>query len=260
MRFALQAGLTLRAGQRTLELVRELGDGCYVLEDVLTRRTIEYTRQRLVDDIHSRRLLVVIGEKPRSVASRTDDTVTAVLDVSSLNERERSQLEYRLLYVKALERHRVRRGQRKKVEQIIELVSNSAGDAKRPSSTTVMLWARKYQKSGMNPLALVDGHQLRRSPRRIHEAVEKLIWKVLKRSYFTTACRSLRYAHEDLKRELKFAEENRLFPPEEAVVAYSTLQRRVESVDKYWRVARGAVAPSSWAGNERGNFSSISSQ
>ena len=64
-----------------------------------------------------------------------------------------------------------------------------------------------------------------------------MIWKVLKRSYFTTACRSLRYAHEDLKRELKFAEENRLFPPEEAVVAYSTLQRRVESVDKYWRVA-----------------------
>lgn len=237
MRFALQTGLTVRAGQRTLELVRELGDGCYILEDVLTRRSVEYTRQRLVDDIHNRRLLVVIGEKPRSAASNTDDTVTAVLDVSSLNERERSQLEYRLLYVKALERHRVRRGQRKKVERIIEIVSSSAGDAKRPSATTVMLWARKYQKSGMNPLALVDGHRLRRSPRRIQEAVEKLIWRVLKRSYFTTECRSLRYAHEDLKRELKFAQENRLIPPEEAVVAYATLHRRVESVDLYWKVA-----------------------
>ena len=58
MRFALQTGLTLRAGQRTLELVRELADGCYILEDVLTRRPVEYTRQRLVDDIHSKRLLV----------------------------------------------------------------------------------------------------------------------------------------------------------------------------------------------------------
>ena len=56
---------------------RSRATGGHVLEDVLTRRTIEYTRQRLVDDIHSRRLLVVIGEKPRSVASRTDDTVTA---------------------------------------------------------------------------------------------------------------------------------------------------------------------------------------
>lgn len=56
MRFALQTGLMVRAGQRTLELVRELGDGCYILEDVLTRRSVEYTRQRLVDDIHSRLL------------------------------------------------------------------------------------------------------------------------------------------------------------------------------------------------------------
>lgn len=237
MRFALQAGLTLRCGQRTLELVRELGDGCYVLEDVLTRRSVEYTRQRLVDDIHNKRLLVLVGEKPSSTASGTDDIATAVLDVSSLTERERSLLELRLLYVKALARHRVRRGQRKEVERIIEIVSRSTGVAKRPAATTVMLWARKYQKSGMNPLALVDGHRVRRSPKRIHETVEKLIWRVLKRSYFTTACRSLRFAHDDLKRELKLAKENRLIGPEHAEVAYATLQRRVAGVDLYQRLA-----------------------
>ena len=237
MRFALQTGLTLRSGQRTLELVRELGDGCYVLEDVLTRHPVEYTRQRLVDDIHNKRLLVLVGEKPSSAASGSDDAATAVLDVSSLTERERSQLEYRLRYVKALERHRVRRGQRQKVERIIETVSSSVGDAKRPAATTVMLWARKYQKSGMNPLALVDRHRVRRSPKRIHETVEKIIWRVLKRSYFTTACRSLRFAHDDLKRELKLAKENRLIGPEDAEVAYATLQRRVKGVDLYQRVA-----------------------
>ena len=241
MRFALQTGLTLKSCQRTLELVRELGDGCYVLEDVLTRRPVEYTRQRLVDDIHSRRLIVIVGEKPSSAASGAADTVTEVLDVSSLNERERSLLEHRLLYVKALARHRVRRGQRKEVERIIDIVSRSAGVAKRPAATTVMLWARKYQKSGMNPLALVDRHRVRRSPKRIHETVEKLIWRVLKRSYFTTACRSLRFAHDDLKRELKLAKENRLIGPEDAEVAYATLQRRVDGVDLYQRVASREV-------------------
>ena len=117
MRFALQVGLALRAGQRTLELVRELADGCYVLEDVLTRRSIEYTRQRLVDDIHSKRLLVIVGEKPRDEGSETAMS-EAVLDVSSLTARERAQLEYRLVFVKALERQSVRRGQRKQVRRV----------------------------------------------------------------------------------------------------------------------------------------------
>jgi putative transposase len=236
MRFALQTGLTLRSGQRTLELVRELEGGCYILEDVLTRRYHEYTRQRLVDDIHSKRLLVIVGERPSEEDPETT-VMEAVLDISSLTARERSTLEYRLVYVKALERQQVRRGQRKQVQRVIDAVASSSGHTKHPSATTVMLWARKYQISGMNPLALVDRHRLRRSPKRMPETVEKLIWRVLKRSYFTTACRSLRFAHDDLKRELKLAKENRLVGPEDAVVAYATLQRRVKGVDLYLRVA-----------------------
>lgn len=236
MRFALQAGLTLRRGQRTLELVRELEDGHYVLEDVITRRPVEYTRQRLFDEIYGKRLLVVVGEKPREEGSESVDSL-AVLDISSLTEQERSQLEYRLMYVKALARHGVRRGQRKKVERVIESTYRSAGCSKRPSATTVMMWARKYQESGLNPLALINRHRLRRTPRRLNDTVENLLWRVLKRSYFTPDCHTLRFAHEDLKRELKRAHESKLIPPEEAVVAYATLQRRVQGVDLYQRVA-----------------------
>lgn len=163
MRFALQVGLTLRLGQRTLELVRELEDGHYVLEDVITRRPIEYTRQRLYNEIYSKHLLIVVGEKPREDSAESIDSL-AVLDVSSLTKQERSQLEYRLKFVKALSRHGIRRGQRKKVEQVIKnITSQSAGCSKQPSATTVMLWARKYQNSGLNPLSLVDRHRLRRT-------------------------------------------------------------------------------------------------
>lgn len=236
MRFALQVGLTLKHGQRTLELVRELEGGHYVLEDVITRRSIEYTRERLVNDIYTRQLLVVVGEKPRTKGTEANDPM-AVLDVSLLTTRERAQLEYRLKFVTALSRRGVSRGQRAKVKQVIEAISNSSDRADRPSATTVMMWARKYQNSGMNPLALVDRHRLRRTSRRLSEVVEKLLWKVLKRSYFTTDRHTLRFAHEDLQRELKRAQENKLIPPEEAVVAYATLQRRVKSVDLYQRVA-----------------------
>lgn len=236
MRFALQTGLTLRHGQRTLELVRELEEGHYLLEDVTTRRPVEYTRQRLFDEIYGKRLVVIVGENPRKAGSKSVDSL-AVLDISSLTEQERSQLECRLMYVKALAQHGVRRGQRKEVERVIESTFRSASGTKRPSATTVMMWARKYQNSGLNPLVLVNRHRLRRTPRRLNDTVEKLVWRVLKRSYFTLDRHTLRFAHEDLKRELKRAHENKLIPPEEAAVAYATLQRRVKSVDLYQRVA-----------------------
>lgn len=236
MRFALQAGLTLRHGQRTLELVRELEDGCYVLEDVITRRPVEYTRQKLVDAIYAKKLLVIVGVMPRTEDDKKVD-LAAVLDVSSLTERERSQLEYRLFYVKGLICQRISRGQRKKIDQFITAAFGAAGHTRRPSATTVMLWSRNYQNSGMNPLALVDRHRIRRSRLRVSQQVEELIAKVLKRSYFTAARHSLKFAHDDLKRELKRSVDSQLIAAEDAAVNYSTLQRRVKSVDLYQRIA-----------------------
>ncbi|AVS85864.1 transposase [Paracidovorax avenae] len=233
MRFALQVGLTLKRGQRTLELVRELEDGHYVLEDVITRRPVEYTRNRLVNEIYKRQLLLIVGENPDTQGTALVGQL-AVLDISLLNERERDQLEYRLKFVKALSRHRVSRGQRAKIEKVIDA---TVGTEERPSATTVMMWARKYQTSGMNPLVLVDRHRLRRTPRRLSENVEKILWTVLKRSYFNSDRRTLRFAYEDLNRELKRARERNAISPDEASVAYATLQRRVKSVDLYQRVA-----------------------
>lgn len=236
MRFALQVGLTLRNGQRTLELVREVEDGVYVLEDVITRRPVEYTRKKLVDAIYTKKLVVIVGEAPRTEGAEVIDALD-ILDVSSLTERERAQLEFRLALVKGLLRLGIRRGQRKKVENFIAATSKLEGHAWRPSATTVMLWSRKYERSGMNPLALVDRHRLRRSPLRVNPWVESLMWKVLKRSYFTKACHTLKFAHEDLSRELKRAVDNGLINPADAIVHYSLLQRRVKSVDLYTRVA-----------------------
>ncbi|KRC25601.1 DDE-type integrase/transposase/recombinase [Acidovorax sp. Root219] len=236
MRFALQAGLALRNGQRTLEVVRELEGGSYLLEDVITRRPIEYTRQRLVGDIQAKKLVIIVGEKPLTDG---EDSVEPpiVVDLSTLSAKERASLDYRLLYVRALQKGKVSRGQRAKVAVVIAETAAKNGHTRPPSATAVMLWARKYQTACMNVVALIDAHRRRRSPRRLHETVEKTIWKVLKRSYFTTARHTLQFAHDDLKRELKALCKSGEIPAEEAQVPYSTLQRRVKTVDLYQRVA-----------------------
>ncbi len=236
MRFALQAGLALRKGLRTLEVVRELEGNSYLLEDVITRRPIEYSRQRLIEDIQAKRLEIITGEESRT-DSKGSVRPPAVADLSTLTKKERADLDFRLLYVRALQKTKVSRGQRAKVKAVIAKTAEKNGHTRPPSASAVMLWARKYQTACMNVLALVDRHRRRRSPRRLNETVEKTVWKVLKRSYFTTARHTLQFAHDDLKRELKMLCQAREVPKEEADVPYSTLQRRVKSVDLYQRVA-----------------------
>ena len=165
MRFALQVGLVLKCGQRTLELVRELEGGSYLIEDVATRRPTEFTRKRLLDDIYAKRLLVIVGEKPLAEGADAEEQTT-VLDLSTLSANERAQLEYRLLYVKVLDKKKITRGQRSTVTAAIKETASRHGHARQPSATAVMLWARKYQTSGMNVFALIDRHRMRRSPKR----------------------------------------------------------------------------------------------
>jgi len=236
MRFGLQAGLALRFGQRTLEVVRELDGGIYVLEDVVTRKPIEYTKKRLIDEIQSGKLSIIVGEAPRVEGSEAVEPPT-VMDLSTLTDKERSNLDFRLLYVKALQKKNISCGQREKVREAIKATAERHGHEKPPSASVVMLWARKYRNACSNVLALIDGHRRRRSPRRLNEVVERAIWRVLKRSYFTLACRSLRFAHDDLLRELKTMRTAAEIPKDEPGVPYSTLQRRVKSVDLYQRVA-----------------------
>ena len=169
MRYALQVGLTLRQGARTLELVRQLSDTSFLLEDVLTRRPVEYSLQKLVGEIQNKSLVVVAGNAPTPGASTAE--IPVAVDIASLTPSERDQMEYRLRFVREMQRRRISRGQRGKVNQLIDEVCVAAASAKRPSSTTVMLWARKYETSGMNALALVDRHRLRASCGRLSEEV-----------------------------------------------------------------------------------------
>lgn len=235
MQFALLSGLTLRDGQRTLELTRELDGQEYLLEDVLTRRPTVIKMAELIKKIYEKKYEIILGEAP--VVAKDATQWPAVVDLSALTERERSLLEYRLRYVKALDRLKISRGQRSLIAQAIQKTAAAAGDKTIPSTSAVMSWARSFQTSGMNPLSLVDKHRIRRRLRRTHGTVEQILWRILKRSYFTRDRHSLRHAHEQLAKELEQAVQRQELEPEVAQVSYATLARRVQDTDLYHRIA-----------------------
>ncbi|NWF46334.1 transposase family protein [Hydrogenophaga sp. D2P1] len=235
MQFALHVGLMLRHGQRTLELTRELDGQEYVFTDVLTGRVSVVKLAALIKKIYAKQYEVVRGDAP--FAMKDVAQWPAVVDLSSLTERERALLEYRLRYVKALQRLRITRGQRDLINKAIPKIAAAADHVDMPTSSAVMHWARKYQLSGMNPLSLVDKHRIRKHPKRMSDATERILWRVLKRCYFTQDLHSIRHAHEQLTKSLKQAVQQRELEPAEAQVSYVTMSRRVHGVDLYQRIA-----------------------
>ena len=130
MQFALHVGLMLRHGQRTLELTRELDGQEYVFTDVLTGRVSVVKLAALIKKIYAKQYEVVRGDAP--FAMKDVAQWPAVVDLSSLTERERALLEYRLRYVKALQRLRITRGQRDLINKAIPKIAAAADHVDMP--------------------------------------------------------------------------------------------------------------------------------
>ncbi len=236
MQFALTSGLQVRRGERVLQLIRELDGGQELqFEDVITKRPTLIKRGELIRQIYRGDLHVVWSEE--DTETQSDASLRSVVDVSSLPSKHTEQIEYRMGFVKALQRHRVTRGQRDKVAQVIAKHAQATGLKNAPSASAVMEWARRYDLSGRNPSALLSRNSRRKTKKRLIQLVEEMIWHSLKRHYFTRARNSARHAYEQLKIELKKAADAGQIEPADALIAYPTLCRRIASVDLYDRVA-----------------------
>lgn len=236
MQFALVAGLQIRRGNQILQLVRELDEGQELqFEDVQSKRPVVHRRDKVIKDVLSGIATVVWSDGAAIDPSLHD--VQDVVDVASLPEKVRESVEYRLGFIKALTRHRVRRGQREQVSRVIKKHALAQGIEKPPSASTVMEWARRYQSNGCNPAALIDRHQKRKTPKRVAPKMEELLWKVLRQHYFTYKRRSARFAFQQLEKAIKREVSLGQLPAEEAHLAYPTFCRRIQGVDKYHRIA-----------------------
>jgi putative transposase len=241
MRFALQAGLVVRSGLKTFEVVRQLPDGDWQLEDMQTRRPRTYKEADLLNKIWDGKYVVMASpcKFGASEAKPTDSKVSPAkhVAIASLTEKAKEAINYRLQYVEALSKHGISRGQRQAIGSLIEKFAAKIGDETPPSTSAVMAWARAYERAGCSVLALLSGNQYRATTRRLNAEVERVIAAKLRTVYFTRLGHSLRHTADQVQIELNRLAAAGEISREDATVSEATLSRRAREVDAYQRIA-----------------------
>ena len=193
MRITFIAGLVLRHGQRTLELVRQLNSDEYQFEDCLTRRPLVLNCATLTKRIWDNTYEVVVGTDVSSKRGKAPLPLPSLVDLQSLKEQVRADIEYRMHYVKAVQKAHIGRGQRARIEKLIPTVAKRIKDKKPPSASSVMTWVRNYQNANFNPLALRSGNTTRVSHYRTHPLMDEVINRNIIKEYLTRARNSLQH-------------------------------------------------------------------
>lgn len=233
MQFSLERGLTLRHGQRVIQMNREISAAEVQFEDVRTGRMLILKTTDVLQGIWDQKYQLVLEGGP----SGGDETKQPRIALSEVSADLRVNIDRRYQYIQALAKAGVTRGQRAKIQSLLGALAQKLGDSKPPSTSTVMGWMRRYEKSSLHPGALVDLRSLTRRGRRLTVEIELLIQKVLKREYFTKARHSIRHAHDQIQAEILQSPELRKLTESMGSVSYSTVRRRVEEVDLYSRIS-----------------------
>lgn len=241
MQFSLSIGLQVRRDKQILQLVRLAAEGELVFENVSTKLPVVLKRHTFVKDVWEGKTQVVWSEvedeREGNGQSAPRKATNRLTDYSSLPEKDRKLLEYRLAYVKGVGKSRVRRGQRAAIEKVIARVAASLADNTPPSASTVMVWIRRFEKNDLDPSSLLSMNRARKKTPRTHPKVDEVLWKVLRTEYFTRSKHSARHAYKVLRRQLKKLVSDDAINAEQADVSYPTLCRRIKEVDLYHRVA-----------------------
>lgn len=236
MKIVLHAGLVLRRGEKTFEIVRQLDDDEYQLEESITRRPSVVDRLKLLKGIWNRTYSIVVPSSSGSEESEVNVSM-ATIDIGSLKESVRAGIERRLEYVDALQKGHVSRGQRKRIEVIVKQVAARLKDPKPPSASTVMDWTRKFQTSGHSAHSLLNGNAMRIRRRRKSDRMNRLVTEMLQSVYLTRAKHTLQHTLDRINEEAKKLIEKKELTAREAVFSLSTLSRRVREIDYFRRIA-----------------------
>ena len=131
MKIALHAGLVLRRGDKTFEIVRQIDDDRYLVEDCITRRPSTLDRLTILKRIWDRTYVLVVpsGSSQREGASTPKPDLSRI-DVGSLPQKSRDVIERCMSYVSALQKAHVTRGDRKSTR----LNSSHTDISRMPSS------------------------------------------------------------------------------------------------------------------------------
>jgi putative transposase len=205
---------------------------------VQTRHPQTLKTAEVLKRIWSGSLQVVLGGV--TLTSESGDANPSIslseVAIDSVPQAWREQIARRMEYVKALQAAHVTRGQRSRIAKLTQHVARRREEA-APGTSAVMRWARLYQLSHFNPLALLDGKKVAERSRRLAQPVEDAIARVLREQYYTKARHTLRHAHDCVQRELKNLASSGAISAEQASISYATLHRRTQDIDQYRRIS-----------------------
>lgn len=157
----------------------------------------------------------------------------SIQQLASLKPSARKDIERRLAYVTGLEKAHVTYGDRPRIARVIDTVSSRIGDLKKPSTSSVMAWARRFKAADGYAGALLDKRAVQRAPSRIVSVMEQIIGSTLQRVYLTRARNSLVHTqaviHAEAARRVRAGQ----LDLSDSRVSLATLSRRVAALDRY---------------------------
>ena len=227
----------LRRGAKTFEIVRQLDDHTYQLEDCHSRRPSTLDRLTILKRIWTKEYEIVVAPSRQTGHVKPPPEEATPIDLGSLKASVRAGMERRKDYIDALQKAHVTRGQRKKVEQVVKKVAIRLNDHRPPSGSTVMGWARDYQTSGHNPMSLRSGNACRVRQRQTSSVMDKLVSRLIQKVYLTKDRHTLQHTLDCIQREAKELVRQKQLEEAKATISLATLSRRVQEIDLFRRIA-----------------------
>jgi len=221
-----------RRGARTLELMRELEDGCWSYEDCHTRRPGTMPKHKLLKAVWSGEITLIVQETSKARPA-AEAAALPLVSLDSLKEAHAADLKRKMDYVVAVRQAHLSRGMRKAIEQLIDRVAERLNDLKPPAASTVMNWFRKFDQAQQAPQALVTGHAQRARTSKLHPEMDRLVNESLRKHYLTRDRFSMRHTLAMVRAQAKPLVVQGTLSEEDTQISLSTLSRRVQKMDRY---------------------------
>lgn len=241
MPFTLHAGLAFRRGARTLELIRELPDGCWSYEDCHTRRPGTMPKHKLLKAIWSGDI-ELIGNENSSPRPAGKASTQPLLSLDSLKGAQLDDLNRKMAYVVAVRQAHLSRGRRRAIERLVAQVAQRRNESKPPSTSAVMRWLRLFETAQQAPQALVSGNAQRVRTSKLHPEMDRLVVESIRKYYLTRDRFSLRHTLAMVRAQAKPLIAAGKLTEVDTKLSLSTLSRRVQALDRY-RVIEAREGP-----------------
>lgn len=238
-------GLVLRKGLRTLEFERDIGNGEVQFKYQDTHEVKTFRVSKLYKEILSKEFAIVLSAQP-SVRQLQDEPLALNLP-SILDKRQEATIAHKMMYIKAALLSKAAHRSQKQLAKVIDDVRkrgiklehdeiNQFIHLREPKPSTLMLWLKRYQRSGGNPYVLCDYRPLAHKPKRINQIVETVVQQAISKHYLQLRGKSIKETHAKICEEIaniNRRNDTKLLPPGE-----KTISRRINEIPENIRDAK----------------------